>query len=421
AVNEVLQEQMSRSLDIVAGLSAYPVTLLDLNESSGAAIYFNKRLILHGQTPTANRILDVIDWLNERNNNQLYYTNQLSTVYPPAQADINTAAGLLALPISNLTGDWLLWFKPEKVQTVTWAGNPKKAVTVKADGLRLSPRKSFKQWTEIVHGKSLPWHPAERSAAQKLREHITNIMVQYTRQIESINTQLQKANEELDAFSYSISHDLRSPLRLIDSYAEILLEDYEDQLEEEAQQVLNVITKNAAKMNQLIEDILSYSRVGRAKKIHNQLDLTPIIDELIEFFQEVEKKCTIAFEVGPLPPLYGDYPLIQQLFFNILSNAVKYTRPADQPRIEIHGEQKDNEILYTIADNGIGFDMVYADEIFNVFSRLHADENEFEGTGIGLALVKRIVQSHHGRVWVESRSGQGSTFYLAFPLPAAAE
>ncbi|MCB0196318.1 MAG: GAF domain-containing protein [Anaerolineae bacterium] len=416
AVNETLREQMSRSLDIVTGLVEYPVSVLNLNHSRGAAIYFNGRLVLQGQTPTANQILDLIRWLNEQDIKPLYYTDKLSAAYAPAQSFTGTAAGLLALPISKFTDDWILWFKPEKIQTVTWAGNPEKAVTIEADGIRLSPRKSFEQWTENVHGKSLSWHPAERKAAQKLREHIVNVIVQYTHKIEAVNAQLKKANEELDAFSYSVSHDLRSPLRIIDSYAEILLEDHADQFDKEGEKVLGVIVKNAVKMNHLIEDILSYSRVGRAGKIYNQLDVQTIIDDLIEFFNEAEPNRHITYDVHPLPKVRGDRPLIQQLFFNILSNAVKYTRSVEDPRITIKGEQHGNEVVYTVTDNGIGFDMAYADEIFNVFSRLHADETLYEGTGIGLALVRRIIQSHNGRVWVESAPEQGCTFYCAFPV-----
>ena len=410
---------MSRSTDFVAGLVDYPVTLLDLNSSRGAAIYFNDQLVLHGQTPARNQVLDLIDWLNQQEETALYHTDKLSAAYEPAQAYTATAAGLLALSISKFTGDWMLWFKPEVVQTVEWGGNPEKAVAVEADGLRLSPRQSFEQWTEIVHAKSLPWQPAELNAVRKLREHITNVIVQHTAQMQAVNAQLKKAYEELDAFSYSVSHDLRSPLRIIDSYAEILWEDYHDQLDEDGQEILAVITRNTSRMNQLIEDMLAYSRLTRSEKIYNNLDLTPIIQEAIDLVMPSQKERQIIFDIQPLPKLYGDRPLIQQLFFNVISNAVKYTRPVSQPRIEISGRQQGDEVVYAIKDNGIGFDMAYADEIFKVFTRLHQDETEFEGTGIGLALVKRIVQSHQGRIWVESRPGQGSTFYIALPASPA--
>ncbi|MCB0168101.1 MAG: GAF domain-containing protein [Anaerolineae bacterium] len=419
AVGETLLEQMSRSLDIISGLVDYPVTLLNLNHSSGAAIHFNNQLILHGQTPDRHRVLNLLDWLSQRGEKDLYHTDKLSAVYQPAQTYTATAAGLLALPLSKFTGDWMLWFKPEKLQTVEWAGNPEKAVTVEADGLRLSPRKSFKQWTEIVHAKSLPWQPAELNAARKLREHITNVIVQYTSHIQTVNAQLTKAYDELDAFSYSVSHDLRSPLRIIDSYSEILREDYYDQLDEAGREVLTTITKNTSKMNQLIEDMLAYSRLGRAEKIYNMLDLNSLIQDAVELVLENEKGRHITFDIEPLPKLYGDRPLIQQLFFNIISNAVKYTRPTSQPRIEISGQRQSDEVIYAVKDNGIGFEMAYADEIFKVFSRLHDSDTEFEGTGIGLALVKRIIQSHQGRIWVESQPGQGTTVYMAFPVSPA--
>lgn len=415
AVGDTLLEQMGRSLDVVAGLTDYPITLINLNSASGAAIYFNDDLVLHEQTPTEEQIFDLIQWLADQANNNFYHTDKLSAVYAPAQAYVDTAAGLLALSISEFTNDWLLWFKPEKLQTVDWSGNPEKPVTVEEGGVNLSPRKSFEKWTQVVHGKSLPWQSAELNAALKLREHIKNIIIQYTGQMQTFNEQLKKLNRELESFSYSVSHDLRSPLRIIDSYSEILLEDYHDQLDEEGREILRTILENTNKMSNLIDDLLAYSRVGRAEKLYNQLDVTQIVQEAIETVMQGQQDRAIIFDVKNLPMVEGDRPLIRQLMINLLSNAVKYTRPVPQPRVEISGEQQAQEVVYLVKDNGIGFDMKYVDKIFNVFSRLH-DETKFEGTGIGLALVKRIVQSHGGRVWVESQPGQGSTFYIAFPL-----
>jgi len=223
--------------------------------------------------------------------------------------------------------------------------------------------------------------------------------------------ELEEANNELEAFTYSVSHDLRAPLRAINGYTRILSKDYSEKLDPEAQSMMNQVMSNAIKMGQLIDDLLALSRLGKKKLEKQPADMT----ELARFvYQELGKSTDtskVKFILHDLHPANVDYSLIAQVFANLLSNAVKYSAQTEKPIVEVGSEQKEGDVIYYIKDNGVGFDMRYYDKLFGVFQRLHSAE-EFEGTGVGLALVKRIIGKHDGKVWAESEIGKGATFYF---------
>jgi light-regulated signal transduction histidine kinase (bacteriophytochrome) len=226
--------------------------------------------------------------------------------------------------------------------------------------------------------------------------------------------ELEASNKELEAFSYSVSHDLRAPLRSIDGYARILLEDYSDKVDEEGKRTLQIIIKNALKMGQLIDDLLDFSRLGKQNVSKISLDMAAITLRLVEEIapqQYAEQKITI----NPLLNGYGDSAMLRQVMANLITNAVKYSSKKEKPYIEIGSYQEHNEIVYFVKDNGAGFDMNYYSKLFGVFQRLHSVA-EFEGTGVGLALVHRIVTKHGGRIWAEGKVNEGATFYFSLPL-----
>jgi light-regulated signal transduction histidine kinase (bacteriophytochrome) len=225
---------------------------------------------------------------------------------------------------------------------------------------------------------------------------------------------LEKKNKELEAFSYSVSHDLRAPLRAIEGFSNILLEDHSKQLDGEGKRILNVIVSNVAKMGNLIDDLLELSRVGRTRLNIVQVDMGGTVHSIMnEIVQSVSQR-RIKFQVGHLPPAQADPVLIRQVFFNLIDNAVKYTRKVEEPLVEISGRVDQDENVYIVQDNGVGFDMQYAQKLFGVFQRLHSSL-DFEGTGVGLAIVQRVVQRHGGRVWAEGKVDQGATFYFTLP------
>ena len=228
--------------------------------------------------------------------------------------------------------------------------------------------------------------------------------------------QLEVTNRELEAFCYSVSHDLRAPLRAIEGFAGIVYEDYGGRLDPGGQRLLDVIRANARKMSQLIDDLLSFSRVGRSRLQLGRLDMAAMARSAFgEIVAESAAQDRIDFVVGDLPVAAGDAALMQRVWYNLLANAVKFSGQRERPAIEVSGGPEGEEVVYHVRDNGAGFDMQYADKLYGVFQRLHAAD-QFEGTGIGLALVQRIVVRHGGRVWARGDVGRGAEF--SFSLPA---
>jgi signal transduction histidine kinase len=232
--------------------------------------------------------------------------------------------------------------------------------------------------------------------------------------VEERTSQLNTINHELEAFTYSVSHDLRAPLRAIDGYARILEEDYNPKLDTQGKHLIAVITKNAKYMGQLIDDLLEFSRTSRTELIKSGFqtdeEVRSIITDLLS--QEGERK--IEIKISDLESCSGDTNMLRQVWMNLISNALKYTRKTPSPVINIGCTKAGNTITYFVKDNGVGFDMDYVGKLFGVFQRLHRKE-EFEGTGVGLALVKRILDRHHGKIWAEGKLNEGATFYFSLP------
>ena len=224
--------------------------------------------------------------------------------------------------------------------------------------------------------------------------------------------QLLEANKELESFSYSVSHDLRAPLRHIQGYVEMLQKNIDGQLSEKARRYLKTINEASMDMGQLIDDLLAFSRMGRVEMSQGTVDLNHLLQEALHGLESTTQRRNIQWNIAALPAVIGDAAVLRQVLVNLVGNAVKYTRPRDPAQIEIgtSGEEDGRLILY-VRDNGVGFDMKYAHKLFGVFQRLHRAD-EFEGTGIGLANVRRIIARHGGRVWAESKVGEGSSFYF---------
>ena len=238
-------------------------------------------------------------------------------------------------------------------------------------------------------------------------------------QREQLEERVQERTEELESFTYSVSHDLRTPLRAIDGYTRILKEDHADQLNDEGQRLLNVVYESAQTMGTLIDDLLTLSRLGRHEMNHVRIDVEALAQEAIDEVRRAHATAAVTFDLASLPDATGDRSMLRHVFSNLLSNAVKFTQNEEAPRIEVCGEVRDDERVYAVHDNGVGFDPGRAKELFGVFERAHAAD-DFEGTGVGLAIVERIVRRHDGRAWAEGREGEGASFFFALPPPEAA-
>ncbi len=226
--------------------------------------------------------------------------------------------------------------------------------------------------------------------------------------------QLEASNRELESFCYSVSHDLRAPLRAINGFANILSREHAERLDDEGRRTLNIVCAEALRMGQLIDDLLEFSRIGRQSMQQAEIDMAAVAQRAFDECSALAPDRKVLFKLHRLPPALGDPALIPQVWINLISNAIKYTRPKAAAEIEITGRLADDELVYCVKDNGVGFDMQYADKLFGVFQRLHG-ETEFEGTGVGLALVQRIILRHGGRVCAESRLNEGAAFYFTLP------
>jgi signal transduction histidine kinase len=232
--------------------------------------------------------------------------------------------------------------------------------------------------------------------------------------VERRTAELADANRELEAFGYSVSHDLRAPLRHIDSYVRLLKRDAGQNLNPATREDLQIITDSTARMSDLIDDLLSLSRLGRATMIEKTVSLQELVEDARRELAPAMAGRGIEWQVAMMPPVRADPNLLRNVFVNLLSNAIKYTRPRNPARIEIASKVEGEELICYVRDNGVGFEMEFVGKLFGVFQRLHAAE-DFEGTGIGLASVHRIIQRHGGRTWAEGQVDQGATFYFSLP------
>jgi signal transduction histidine kinase len=240
---------------------------------------------------------------------------------------------------------------------------------------------------------------------RQLNDELEQKVIERTAQLESVN-------KELESFSYSVSHDLRAPIRAINGYTKILVEDYAGKFDADGTKVLRAVIHNSKKMGELIDDLLAFSKLGRKQVTFSDIDMNALVTSVREELIFEQSENIPEFDVKILPPAKGDKSLIKQVWINLISNAIKYSKYKPATQIEISAYEQENHMVYRVKDAGAGFDMKYYDKLFGVFQRLHSQE-EFEGTGIGLAIVQKIVQRHNGVVWAESVLNEGTCFYFS--------
>lgn len=228
------------------------------------------------------------------------------------------------------------------------------------------------------------------------------------------SAQLEAVTEELEKFSCSVSHDLRAPLRAIEGFSKILLEDYADKIDEEGQRFLKILDGSSRKMTGLLDDLVEFSRLGRHEMQPSLLKMKSVVDSVWEELRQSPASRALELKVGPIPDGWGDPALVQQVWRRLLENAVKFTAPRVKAIIEISGTTEPGRVVYRIKDNGVGFDLKSVSKLFGVFQRLHSAE-KFDGNGIGLAIVQRLVRRNSGEAWAEAEPGVGATFYFSLP------
>ncbi|MDZ7777042.1 MAG: ATP-binding protein [Bacteroidales bacterium] len=289
--------------------------------------------------------------------------------------------------------------------------------SAESEKLLLQFKKVIELDLALILSLGLKENSSENEVIQKLlrsNEEYQTINEELEQRENERTAQLKASNEELEAFSYSVSHDLRAPLRHINGYIGLLEKNFRADLPEKAQYYMTTITDAVQKMGTLIDDLLQFSRTGRQEVHKSKIEMNALVEEVLETIKQDTEKREITWKIQQLPQVFGDDSMLKRVWLNLLDNAVKYTRNTKKAEISISFKEEENNIVFFVRDNGVGFDMKYADNLFGVFQRLHS-EAEFEGTGIGLANVQRIIHKHKGRVWAEAEPGKGATFFFSLP------
>ncbi len=404
-----LIHSMSSNEDFIEGLLSHPEDYLQLGDATGGAIYFGGKFYLMGLTPSDSQLKDLIDWLLDKDGDPVFSTTSLSQLFPRSEAYKDSACGLAAFSISKAHANYFLWFRAEKIHTVNWGGNRH----VAGDTQTLHPRKSFEVWKETVQLKSFQWREVEMNALKDFRSAVIDIVLQRVERITTLNTELERSNNELDSFAYAASHDLKEPLRGIHNYATFLLKKEEGLIPLHAVERLDKIVKLTERSENLINSLLHYSQVGRAELTIRESDTNQIVKNALESLRVLieEKKAHIEVQED-LPSITCDRVLINEVFTNLVSNALKYNLSPSKSVVIGSIRGKSGEDVFFVRDNGIGIDSNYHTAIFKIFKRLHAKEKFGGGTGTGLTITRKIIERHNGTIWLDSNVNEGTTFYF---------
>ena len=389
--------------------------------SDGIVLIDNEKKLKY-KSPSANRIFGYPQ--NDRNNLDL-----ISQTHPDdLPLVVDTIQELIQLPLKNPTIQYRLRNKAGNWQWIesTFRNlllDPSvEAIVINFRDITESKKaeEEIKKLNEILEQKV-----HDRTVElEKKQEELVNNQIALLNLVEDLNSKsvelqksaelLEAANKELEAFTYSVSHDLRSPLRAINGFVNIIMEEYAQNFDAEGKRICGIIQSNATKMGQLIDDLLAFSRLIKNDMHSSKIDMNELVKNVISDFETNTDLSRKQITINELPDVFGDRNMMKQVWINLISNAIKYTSKTENARITIGSCLQNDETIYYIKDNGVGFSMTYAHKLFGVFQRLHSSA-EFEGTGVGLAIVQRIINRHKGQVWAESEIGKGANFYFKLP------
>ncbi len=410
-------------------------TLLKLKQllnANGVILNYKDEFYMEGRLPDSYKIAGLINWLKTEKGSQSFNTNALYKYYADAPSIADTISGLVYLPLNNHNNNCIIWTRGEAEKNISWAGDPSKAVQKNEENSTLTPRKSFEIWKQSVKLTSKEWKNPELNEANVIASsiqhqlHLADLREEENKYL-TLNEKLQKANDELANMNWISTHDLKEPLRKIQVYGSIILEKDGDAIPESVKTNILRMQKSASKMQKLIDDLLTYSKVVNEEKILEPVNLNAIMKDIIHDFQENIEDNNILIELNDLPSVNGVHFQLRQLFLNLISNSIKFIRPEVEPIIKIFSNEVSKENLVwavekkyyaydkiTVEDNGIGFDAAYKEKVFKIFQRLNSN-TEFMGTGIGLSICKKIAEMHGGYIEAEGKKGVGAIFSVYFP------
>ncbi len=431
-INEILDNLLIRISDVTQlekGLQQDEAILQVVN-ATGFVIVNRDTIFSVGKTPSSHELDELVQWLDKNINIEFFHSAKLSDHYPAAREIHETAAGIFYHSFTGASRQCVIWFRGEVEETILWAGKPDK--TADPAG-QMSPRKSFESWKQLLHLQSPRWLKPEISAAMRLATniqhqfHLRELLAEEAK-YHQLNTHLQEVNEELSHFNYVCSHDLQEPLRKIRVFTDLLQRNIHDPAAVE--NYFQKIEVSAEHMSTLIKDLLNYTRVAKTDVSFETTDLNDILEKVKEDFELLMAQKGAVISSTSLPVIQAIPFQINQLFYNLISNSLKFTEQDPVIRLTCHLlspqeraqmpqlDSDHNYVLIRFSDNGIGFEQKFAQQIFDIFKRLHG-KHEFSGTGIGLALCKKIVDNHHGWITARSELGKGTTFLVYLPTRQA--
>lgn len=413
--NILSEENFAKALDINID------DIMKTCSAEGMIIKINNEILTHGNVPSASDIDKIINWSADNNQNfeeNIFISN---TFCKESGLELDNSAiscGIIISVLGNNTSDMLIWLRKEQGQRIKWAGKPEKdTVSEIKDGveiIKFSPRKSFQVWREYVKDTAMPWKIREIESAKWITSVILKASHTKSSQILDLNNQLKELNEELDSFSYTISHDLNTPLTVIKLNAQLMKRLAPPN--ENSQKFLDTIISQVDSMSDMIKNVLELSKIKKS-----EIELKTIaVDAFINRLTEESKLSFDALHTEVIientPEVLGDPTMVYQVFGNVIGNAIKYSSRASKPIVTIMGEVSENGVMYKISDNGIGIEKQDADKMFKIFSRM-SNAKAFDGNGVGLNIVQHLMEKMGGEISYESESGFGTTFILKFQNP----
>jgi light-regulated signal transduction histidine kinase (bacteriophytochrome) len=413
---------MGREEGFHQALTADQTNLLTTLDADGVALIADGKLSTLGNTPSESNISLLADWLGQQEA-AVFASHRMLDDFPATRDFLDTASGVLSVRLSRAGSDRIIWFRPEMLHDVHWAGDPNKPVEISTidNEIRLQPRTSFALWKETVHGQSRPWLDCEIDYVTRLRRAIFDVIVERAKLLARTNAELERSNQELDSFAYAASHDLKEPLRGIHNFAEFLKGEEGINLSERGLKRIETILRLSGRMDNMLESLLQYSRVGRNALDMQAQSINKIVEQVAELILQVMPEKNITIDIQPfLPAIQCDRVRVTMVFHNLIMNAIKYN-DKDHKIIKIGCDPSTIPVVFFVRDNGIGIAPNHHEQIFQLFRRLHGRDDFGGGSGAGLTIVKKAIQRHGGHIWLESTLGSGSTFFFTLSSENNAE
>ena len=389
--------------------------------AEGMIIKINNEILTHGNVPNHSDIQKIIQWSKDNEQDfeeNIFISNNFCKTSNLELDNSELSCGIIISVLASKTSDMLIWLRKEQNQKIKWAGKPEKGtVSEIKDGveiIKFSPRTSFEVWKEYVKDTSMPWKIKEIESAKWITSVILKASHTKSSQIQDLNNQLKELNAELDSFSYTISHDLNTPLTVIKLNAQLMKRSFDP--EEKSSQFLNTIITQVDSMSDMIKNVLELSKIKKSEIELKSIEVNSLINQLAEDSKISFDSPNTEVIIENTPEVLGDPTMVYQVFGNVIGNAIKYSSKSLKPKVRIIGEVDEYEVIYKISDNGIGIHKQDEDKMFKIFSRM-SNAKAFKGNGVGLNIVHHLMEKMGGQISYESESGKGTTFILKFQKP----